>query len=79
MVRDSEEWWKEGVAWLTECGVAIGREGVGLPEEEDELGCVSDGASGRDGEMSLGRENFGRWEDLGAPGATSCRHALMRA
>lgn len=78
MVRDSEEWWKEGVAWLTECGVAIGREGVGLRECEG-LESVSDGATGREGEMSLGKENFGRWEDLGAPGATSCRQALMRA
>lgn len=35
MVRDSEVWWKEGVGWSTNCGVAIGRGGVGLPEGEE--------------------------------------------
>lgn len=40
----------EGGGWLTECGVAIRRDGVRLPE----LGFVSDGASGRGGEMSFG-------------------------
>lgn len=77
MVRDSEECSKEGVACGTDRGVGIGCEGVGLPEEGLEE--VRDGASGFEGERTFGRENLGRGVERGWPGATACRHSLMRA
>lgn len=59
--------------------MGIGREGVGLREEEELDDEVSDGADGLAGERILGKLNLVRVFECGAPGATSCRHLWMRS